>query len=180
MGKYEVKFSCGHTETIELFGPYKDRERRIEYLEQYGVCSDCYNAKQDSENSVGCEKVLMKYSEYKKNYSECKTKKDSYDSENKTIIVFVPKKTEERLIKEKAEKEALDALCELQGICIDNVRYNKYLVACKMTLERPFEEVKEQYSQLANSTVDNEKQKGLYFKVIEIVEAYKKKIGEIN
>ena len=28
--KYEVKMSCGHTETIQLFGKTADRERRID------------------------------------------------------------------------------------------------------------------------------------------------------
>lgn len=37
-----------------------------------------------------CIETEMKYSEYKANYSGCKTKKDSYDKENKTIIVYVP------------------------------------------------------------------------------------------
>lgn len=39
--KYEVLFSCGHMETITLFGPNKERERQISYYEQYGECSVC-------------------------------------------------------------------------------------------------------------------------------------------
>ena len=31
--KYDVTFSCGHTATIELFGPTKDRERKISWYE---------------------------------------------------------------------------------------------------------------------------------------------------
>lgn len=37
-----------------------------------------------------CIETEMKYSEYKANYSGCKTKKDSYDKANKTITVYVP------------------------------------------------------------------------------------------
>lgn len=40
--KYDIKFSCGHEETIELFGNGKERERKIAYYEEYGVCSECY------------------------------------------------------------------------------------------------------------------------------------------
>ena len=42
MAKYDVKFSCGHTETISLIGPVAERERKIKYFEEYGVCSECY------------------------------------------------------------------------------------------------------------------------------------------
>lgn len=37
-----------------------------------------------------CIETEMKYSEYKTNYSGCRTKKDSYDKTNKTIVVYVP------------------------------------------------------------------------------------------
>lgn len=44
MAKYEVKFSCGHTQIIELFGKDKDRQRKIEYFEERGLCKDCYKS----------------------------------------------------------------------------------------------------------------------------------------
>lgn len=44
--KYEVKMSCGHTETIQLFGKTADRERRIEWLERYGLCEECKKEKE--------------------------------------------------------------------------------------------------------------------------------------
>lgn len=37
-----------------------------------------------------CVETEMKYSEYKKNYAGCYTKKDSYNKETKTIVVYVP------------------------------------------------------------------------------------------
>ena len=36
-----------------------------------------------------CVEQEMKYSEYKANYSECQTKKNSYNKETKTIVVYV-------------------------------------------------------------------------------------------
>jgi len=44
--KYDVKFSCGHTQTVELFGAGAERERKIAYYEQSGICSECFAKKQ--------------------------------------------------------------------------------------------------------------------------------------
>lgn len=46
MAKYEVKFSCGHTETVTLFGPKDKRQKRIEWLTQNGTCTQCWKAAQ--------------------------------------------------------------------------------------------------------------------------------------
>lgn len=45
MAKYNVKFSCGHTEEIQLFGKGADRQRKITWLEEHGECSSCYKAR---------------------------------------------------------------------------------------------------------------------------------------
>ena len=45
MAKYEIVYKCGHAETVQLYGPEKDRERRIEYLRAC-LCPDCYRAQQ--------------------------------------------------------------------------------------------------------------------------------------
>lgn len=44
MAKYDVKFSCGHEETVELFGATDDRRKKIAYYERSGLCSCCYAA----------------------------------------------------------------------------------------------------------------------------------------
>lgn len=90
--KYDVNFSCGHKETIELFGKTNERERKISYFKKYGVCSCCYKEQKEIEKSIDCEEIEMYYGEYKKNYSNCETKAGSYNGETKTIIVYVPKK----------------------------------------------------------------------------------------
>lgn len=90
MAKYNVKFSCGHEETIQLFGKEKDRKRKIDYFMNYGICSDCYREQKEIEKSIDCEEKEMPYREYKTNYSDCKTKAGSYNGETKTIIVYVP------------------------------------------------------------------------------------------
>lgn len=90
--KYTVNFSCGHTETVELFGKTSDRERKIAYFEKYGVCSHCYREMKEMEKANGCDEVEMFYGDYKKNFSDCKTKAGSYNGLTKTIVVYVPKK----------------------------------------------------------------------------------------
>lgn len=92
MAKYEVKFSCGHVETKELFGKTTERYKRIEYWEKFGICSCCWREQKEIENSIDCEEVEMYYGDYKKNYPNCKTKSGSYNGTTKTIVVYVPKK----------------------------------------------------------------------------------------
>ena len=43
MAKYTVTHSCGHTQTHDLFGPGKDRERKIAWMENQ-PCTDCWKA----------------------------------------------------------------------------------------------------------------------------------------
>lgn len=86
MAKYDVTFSCGHKQTIELFGKETERAEKIKYFEKYGTCSACY----EEAKTVGCEEVEMLYGDYKLDYSDCKTKKNSYDAQKKTITVYVP------------------------------------------------------------------------------------------
>lgn len=44
MAKYTVNYSCGHKGVLELFGPHKDRYSKIDWLEEKGLCPDCYKA----------------------------------------------------------------------------------------------------------------------------------------
>lgn len=90
--KYEVTFSCGHTHTVELFGKTSEREKKIKYYETYGLCPDCYKAQKAAEMAKGCDEVTMFYGDYKNYYADCNTKPGSYDSKDKTIVVYVPRK----------------------------------------------------------------------------------------
>lgn len=44
MAKYDVTRSCGHVETIGLVGKHKNREWRLEHVEPYKLCHECYQA----------------------------------------------------------------------------------------------------------------------------------------
>ncbi|MFA5424766.1 MAG: hypothetical protein WC374_13010 [Phycisphaerae bacterium] len=93
MAKYDVKFSCGHTEVKELFGPTKDRYSKIEYWEKYGICTECYREQKKAEAKIEAEKNGLQekevsYKEYKQNYADCKTVPGSYNGETKTIKIY--------------------------------------------------------------------------------------------
>lgn len=47
--KYYIDFKCGHGEQIDLGGKVKDREYKLEYLREYGCCSECYKKQKQAE-----------------------------------------------------------------------------------------------------------------------------------
>ena|SRR3982751_789792 len=47
MAKYTIHYQCGHPEIEQLYGPEKERQRRIAWKEQHQVCPTCYRAEQD-------------------------------------------------------------------------------------------------------------------------------------
>lgn len=52
--KYTVTYSCGHAGTVELFGPERDRERKLEWYRDSAVCPECY-AKQQADERAAIE-----------------------------------------------------------------------------------------------------------------------------
>ena len=52
MAKYDVKFSCGHTGVVEIYGSGAERERKLWWYENKAMCSDCYKAKKVSDPLV--------------------------------------------------------------------------------------------------------------------------------
>ena len=89
MGKYYVKFSCGHSDTVELLGKSKERQRKIKYFEEHGVCKECYTKQKEIEKTIGRREVKMSYKIYKEKYADCPIKSGSYDGFEKTIVVYV-------------------------------------------------------------------------------------------
>lgn len=63
MAKYSVEFSCGHTETVQLFGKTAERDRKIEWYEDYGCCSACCAAKKDAERKAANDAAAEKSAE---------------------------------------------------------------------------------------------------------------------
>ncbi len=83
--EYLVAYKCGHTEKCVLYGDAKYRENRIKWLKSQ-LCPRCQNKKSERQ---GCTLVKMNYKDYKEKYAHCDTKVDSYDAENKTILVYL-------------------------------------------------------------------------------------------
>jgi hypothetical protein len=46
MGQERVNYSCGHSGYVNLYGPHKDRDRKVAWLEREGLCPDCYKRQQ--------------------------------------------------------------------------------------------------------------------------------------
>lgn len=49
--KYTILMSCGHEDTIELFGKNSERERKIEYFKFNGLCKKCYKKKMEEQTA---------------------------------------------------------------------------------------------------------------------------------
>lgn len=51
MAKYTVTMSCGHEDTVELFGKSAERERKIEYFKTNGLCKECYKKQMEEQQA---------------------------------------------------------------------------------------------------------------------------------
>ena len=57
MAKYDVRFSCGHTVTVQLYGKESDRQRTIEWYKNYGLCPECYKKKIAEEKQAAADEA---------------------------------------------------------------------------------------------------------------------------
>ena len=53
--KVNITYSCGHEGTIEVFGKAEERERKIKWFSEYGLCPDCYKAEKQTEEKSFAE-----------------------------------------------------------------------------------------------------------------------------
>jgi hypothetical protein len=49
VAKYGVTYSCGHSGEVTLFGPGKERDRKLEWLAREGSCRECFLATKKAE-----------------------------------------------------------------------------------------------------------------------------------
>ncbi len=56
MAWYEINYTCGHQGREQLYGPHRQRENKIEYLER-GVCRDCFVAQRNANNKDIADKA---------------------------------------------------------------------------------------------------------------------------
>jgi hypothetical protein len=60
--KYEVTYSCGHTDTVQLYGPNKDRERKLEWLKDR-LCPACYKKLQEAQREAKVKEAIAEAKE---------------------------------------------------------------------------------------------------------------------
>lgn len=85
--KYLVTCACGHTEEVQIIGPSAQREIKVKHLEQK-LCQACRAIDKHSDFDL----VRMRYQEYKRKYFQYDILPGSYDQDEKTIKVFVPRR----------------------------------------------------------------------------------------
>ena len=51
MAKYTIEYTCGHEghREVQLFGPHKERERKLEWMSRECLCPECWRAKKQAE-----------------------------------------------------------------------------------------------------------------------------------
>ena len=115
--QYTIKHTCGHESERQIYGTnaHGERDRKAAYHESF-PCPACSAKEKASRGGVEIEEIKMHYSEYKNNYADCKTKPGSYDGNEKTIIVYVPKAT---ATDEAIEDTELSELDEIMATYID-------------------------------------------------------------
>jgi hypothetical protein len=57
MAKYDVTYSCGHSGAVNLLGPGKERERKLEWYRTSAVCPECYEKYKEEKNQA--ERMVM-------------------------------------------------------------------------------------------------------------------------
>lgn len=90
--KYNITYSCGHEEVVQLFGKGTEREKKIDYYQTRGICKACWMEQKAIEMSLKNDEIEMPYRQYKQEYASCKTKPGSWNPETKTIVVYMSKK----------------------------------------------------------------------------------------
>lgn len=86
-----ARFMCGHEEQVEVSGTEEEVRKRIEWYGANCQCSECRTKRFREEMSKTHDEVVMKYYIYKTCFEDHKILKDSYDSKEKTVVVFVEK-----------------------------------------------------------------------------------------
>ena len=63
MAWLDIKYSCGHTARTEFAGPWKEREKKREWLEEYGLCPKCYKESMEMVRKENLSQVQLEFPE---------------------------------------------------------------------------------------------------------------------
>jgi hypothetical protein len=64
MSQYSVTYSCGHSGSVSLFGPHKERERKLEWLASAGLCPECLAKEREAEKQAELKRIADNADEY--------------------------------------------------------------------------------------------------------------------
>lgn len=147
--KYDITHTCGHERRIDITGTnvHGERDRKVKYFESC-PCPECY-AKAQAGDAVETE---MSYSEYKTNYSDCKTKPNSYNAKTKTVIVYVPAEANGPTKPETTAEAAIAELIEM-GVTKD---------VATITVNAPEHRFEGSYDMLVDAKANNPEQYAIY------------------
>lgn len=63
LAKYDVTYSCGHSEEVQLVGPMQKRETKLNWYRTEAVCPACYRAQRQAELQQEIETIRGDYAE---------------------------------------------------------------------------------------------------------------------
>ncbi len=95
--KYDITYSCGHDGMVDLVGKRADRERKLKWMADEGLCPVCYKKWKAEQDEKKIEKVLehialpklMAKSEKQLDYAEEKRRQYIiYDSNNRLGLLY--------------------------------------------------------------------------------------------
>ena len=104
--KYEIKYACGHTGTVQLFGKTADRERKVKWLETQ-ICPACEHAETERRRAKEAKAAEAKAEEFGLPELEGTPKQVSWALTIRDTII-------QREIKELKRKEKRDNAEEAQ------------------------------------------------------------------
>jgi hypothetical protein len=56
--KYNIEYACGHDGKISLFGPSRDRERKLDWYQNTALCPECWEEKLIQDRIEATEKAI--------------------------------------------------------------------------------------------------------------------------
>ena len=115
MAKYDITYSCGHTETVQLYGKHADRERYIAWASEHKVCSECLKADREAAKAAAAERAKAN------GMTEGSTKQmawacDIIEQAQRNLTCGMCTHTLNDAIADEAEKRGIDFLDVLDGL----------------------------------------------------------------
>ena len=115
MAKYDITYSCGHTETVQLYGKHADREHYIAWASEHKVCSECRKADREAEKAAAAERAKangMTEGSDKQMAWAC----DLIEQAQRNLTCGMCAHTLNDAIMDEAEKRGIDPLDLLDGL----------------------------------------------------------------